>query len=189
MVFMEDSQRAAELALEAGLDAGLHLNFTTEFDGDFKSSKIRGCQHRTALFLKLNKYCSLLYNPFLRRDFEYVYKAQYEEYVHLYHKSPTHIDGHHHMHLCTNMLVDRLIPKGSKVRRNFTFSPGEKNILNSFYRSIIGSILKRRYTCTDVFFSIEPYQKNERLQSIVNLSKSSNVELMVHPERKKNSII
>jgi chitin disaccharide deacetylase len=185
MVFIKDSQRAAELALEAGVDAGLHLNFTTEFDGDLMLSKIIECQHRIASFLKRNKYCSLFYNPFLRRDFEYVYKAQYEEYVRLYLKSPTHIDGHHHMHLCTNMLVDRLIPKGSRVRRNFAFSPGEKNILNRFYRSIIGSILKRRYTCTDFFFSIEPHQKTERLQSIVNLSKSSDVELMVHPERKK----
>ena len=31
MVFMEDSERAAELAKENELDVGLHLNFTDEF--------------------------------------------------------------------------------------------------------------------------------------------------------------
>ena len=32
MVFMEDSERAAELAQADGLDVGLHLNFTTPFE-------------------------------------------------------------------------------------------------------------------------------------------------------------
>src|ERR1051326_6627341 len=31
MVFMEDSERAAEIAQERKVDAGLHLNFTTAF--------------------------------------------------------------------------------------------------------------------------------------------------------------
>ncbi|PYL02866.1 MAG: chitooligosaccharide deacetylase, partial [Verrucomicrobia bacterium] len=31
MVFMEDSERAAELAKENELDVGLHLNFTDKF--------------------------------------------------------------------------------------------------------------------------------------------------------------
>lgn len=185
MVFMADSQRAAELAIEVGLDTGLHLNFTHELDGDFKSSKIKECQQRIALFLKRNKYCSLFYNPFLKSDFDYTYHAQYEEYLRLYNKTPTHVDAHHHMHLCTNMLVDRLIPRGYKVRRGFTFFSGEKKFLNRFYRHIVDVILTRRYICTDFFFSISPHQKIERLQSIANLSKSWNVELMVHPERKE----
>ena len=33
MVFMEDSERAAELANDAGIDAGLHLNLTQRFSG------------------------------------------------------------------------------------------------------------------------------------------------------------
>lgn len=183
MVFMADSERAAALVRELGIDTGLHLNFTTEFDSSSVSDKLIACQRRIASFLRKSKYHSLCYNPWLRKDFEYVYHAQYEEYIRLYNRKPTHFDGHHHIHLCTNMLVDKLIPKGSKVRRNFTFSSGEKNIFNIFYRNVVDAILTRRYLCTDYFYSISPHHEIERLQSIVNLSKSWNVELMVHPER------
>jgi predicted glycoside hydrolase/deacetylase ChbG (UPF0249 family) len=34
MVFMADSQRAAELARQEGVDTGLHLNLTAQFDGE-----------------------------------------------------------------------------------------------------------------------------------------------------------
>jgi chitin disaccharide deacetylase len=183
MVFMEDSQRAAELALEHGLDAGLHLNFTTKFDQNIISNKLLECQQHITAFLQKNKYCFLLYNPVLRGDFHYVFSTQYEEYIRLYHKKPTHIDGHHHMHLCTNILVDRLIPKNSKVRRSFSFTSGEKSTVNRLYRSLVDWWLQRRYQCTDFFFSIEPILKSDRLRRIVELSLVHNVELMVHPEK------
>jgi predicted glycoside hydrolase/deacetylase ChbG (UPF0249 family) len=185
MVFMADSQRAADLALQQGLDAGLHLNFTLKFTGSVKLTKVSECQHRIASFLRMSKYCSLFYNPWLKRDFEYVYNAQYEEYVRLYNKNPTHIDGHHHMHLCTNVLVSGLIPKGSKVRRSFTFSSREKNVLNRCYRRLVNTMLTRRYTCTDLFFNLSYLWKSDRLQSTVNLAKYQNVELMVHPDQKE----
>lgn len=183
MVLMKDSQRAAELGLEYGLETGLHLNFTLKFDGNIKSSKVIECQQRIASFLRASKYSFLLYNPLIRGDFHYVYTTQYEEYVRLYNKMPTHIDGHHHSHLCANILVDRLIPKGSKVRRSFTFSSGEKNLFNRFYRRIVDAILVRRYKCTDFFFSLSILLRTERLQSIVSLARSRDVEVMVHPER------
>jgi predicted glycoside hydrolase/deacetylase ChbG (UPF0249 family) len=183
MVFMEDSQRAAELALGYGVDAGLHLNFTSKFNQNPTSSKLLDYQQRINTFLRTNKYCSLLYNPILKREFHYVFNAQYEEYMRLYHKRPTHIDGHHHMHLCTNMLLQRLIPSGSKVRRNFSFTFGEKSISNRWYRDRVDRWLQRRYQCTDFFFSIEPIHKPDRLRRIVELSWEHTVELMVHPEK------
>lgn len=182
MVFMRESPRAAELALEFGLDAGLHLNFTLKFDGRIKSRKLIECQQRIASFLKANKYSFLLYNPLLKNDFNYIFAAQYEEYVRLYKKDPTHIDGHHHLHLCTNMLVDGLIPKGIKVRRNFTFSWGEKNVLNRLYRRIVDAILVKSYSCTDFFFSLSVLLKKKRLRSAVDLARSQTVEVMTHPE-------
>jgi hypothetical protein len=75
-----------------------------------------------------------------------------------------------------------LIPEGSKVRRSFTFSVGEKNYLNRYYRYIVDAILTKRYICTDYFHSISPQREIGCLLKIVNLSKSRNVELMVHPE-------
>ncbi len=181
MVFMADSERSAELALEHDLDVGLHLNFTLSFSGPVKSRKLIAYHRSIIAFLSKNKNYLLIYNPLLKRHFEYVYKAQFDEYVRLYDRVPAHINGHNHMHLCTNMLIDKVIPKGYKVRRNFSFAPGEKGPLNRFYRRIVDSWLMGRYTCTDFFFDIFPIQF-ERLQGIVNLASSSNVELMVHPE-------
>src|SRR5262249_24534683 len=144
----------AELALEHSLDAGLHLNFTTRFNRNIKSSKLLECQQRITEFLQTNKYCFILYNPALKEDFHYVFNSQYEEYFRLYQKKPTHIDGHHHMHLCTNVLLQRLIPRGSKVRRNFSLTLGEKSRVNRLYRSLVDGWLQQRYRCTDFFFSI-----------------------------------
>jgi chitin disaccharide deacetylase len=183
MVFMEDSKRAAALALEHGLDAGLHLNFTTKFNQSITSSKLVECQQRIAAFLQKNKYYFLLYNPVLKTDFRYVFSAQYEEYSRLYHQKPTHIDGHHHMHLCTNVLFQRLLPRGSKVRRNFSFTSKEKGTVNRSYRFLLDRWLQRSYQCTDFFFSIVPMHTSHRLRGIVELASAHNVELMVHPEK------
>lgn len=183
MVFMKDSQRAADLALEHGLECGLHLNFTQPFNGTVLSTRLAGCQQRIAAFLRRSTWSRLLYNPLLKRDFDYVYRAQYDEYLRLYNTPPTHIDGHHHMHLCTNMLVDGLIPLRSSVRRSFSFFAHEKNVLNRLYRRLVDAVLLRRYTCTDFFFSVSVEPQAWRLKSIVGLAQSRNVELMVHPAR------
>jgi chitin disaccharide deacetylase len=182
MMFMADSERAAKLALAAGLDVGLHLNFTLKFDGNVKSIRLHEYHRSIARFLLRNKYCHLLYNPLLRNQVNYVYEAQYEEYMRLYQRIPTHIDGHHHMHLSANILFGKMIPRGFKVRRSFSFVPGEKGLFNRLYRHILKIWLSRRYICTDLFFCISPIQP-DRLRKIIKFAELSDVELMVHPER------
>ncbi len=184
MMFMVDSERSADLALQNKIDTGLHLNFNEAFSGNIKLNKLNECQQRIDSFLKKNKYSFLLYNPLLKSDFQYVYSAQYDEYVRLYSAEPTHIDGHHHMHLSTNVLMQRLISRNSKVRRNFSFAQGEKNFLNLLYRFLVDTWLQRRYICTDFFFSISPVNSTAHFRRIVEQSRSHNVELMVHPEKK-----
>lgn len=131
MVFMADSERAAELAGEAKLDVGLHLNFTEPFTGHGYSQKLQHHHSRIIRFLKANKFSQLLYNPFLRESFAYAYETQAEEFYRLYGKCPSHVDGHHHMHLCANMLLSRAIPAGTKLRRNFFFLGGRKKPFQS----------------------------------------------------------
>ena len=87
MVFMRDSERAAELAKANGMDVGLHLNFTERFTGDTFSPLLREYHNRTRRFLTTTKYAVLLYNPALREQFRYVYQAQTEEFVRLYQQS------------------------------------------------------------------------------------------------------
>lgn len=182
MVFMEDSIRASEKAFGVGLDVGLHVNFTQRFSGRVPNYRLEEFQRKTLVYLLGSNYRQIFYNPLLRNQFDYVYKAQCEEFERLYNKPPSHINGHHHMHLCANILFDRIIPYGTKVRRNVYFFPEETNIFNRTYRRIIDAWLIRHYTCVDFLFSMIPVNQPERLRFIVQMAKSSNVELMFHPE-------
>jgi chitin disaccharide deacetylase len=181
MMFMSDTERSAELALEIGLEVGLHLNFTEQFSGNVNSPLLKKYHQDIASFLLKNKYFFLLYNPNLRKQFHYVYKTQYDEYLKFYNRMPNHINGHHHMHLCANILFDRIISKGMKVRKNFSFSWRKKNLFNICYRKIIDFFLKQRHICTDYFFSLPPIDQVKSLQKIIQCSKTSCVEIMVHP--------
>jgi predicted glycoside hydrolase/deacetylase ChbG (UPF0249 family) len=180
MTFMRDSERAADLAAESGLEVGLHLNLIQEFTGINVYPELRSRHERVASYLRGCKANQVLWNPFLRAAVEYVVQAQCEEYRRLYGCSPARLDGHHHMHLCMNMLLSGLIPKGLRVRRNLTFGPGEKGPLNRLYRGVVDRWLTSRCRTTDFFFSIRPMRK-ERLKRIFQLSTAAAVELMVHP--------
>jgi predicted glycoside hydrolase/deacetylase ChbG (UPF0249 family) len=182
MVFMGDSQRAADLAKEHSIDVGLHLNFTQELMQATHNLLLCDYHERIARFLTRSKYNVLIYNPALSKQFEYVSQVQFEEFVRLYGKSPSHIDGHHHMHLCANMLIKNQIPKGQKVRRNFTFACGEKGFVNRMYRRAIDKFLSIRYLLTDHLFSLSDRIARGRLSFAIELAKTSSVELQTHPE-------
>jgi predicted glycoside hydrolase/deacetylase ChbG (UPF0249 family) len=181
MVFMADSEHAAELAKENGLDVGLHLNFDEAFTGKDYPSRLSECHRSTMRYLRANKYAQLVYNPFLRKEFAYSYEAQVEEFVRLFGGEPSHIDGHHHMHLCANIVLSKVIPPGTKMRRNFSFWPGEKNLLNRAYRALVDRWLSRRYELPDYFFDLSQSIREKKLDRLVTLARSSKVELMTHP--------
>ncbi len=181
MVFMEDSVRAAEVAQGTGLDLGLHLNLRQPFTGQVGAGRLREYHDRIVGFLTSSKYSLCLYNPVLRQQFQYVYEAQIEEFQRLHGRHPSHIDGHHHLHLCTNMLVDRVIPAQQRVRRSFSFGPGEKNVLNRGYRRMVDWWLEGRYRLTDFFFSLQPCLQNNHLRWVLDLAQTAKVEVMTHP--------
>lgn len=181
MVFMEDSQRAAEIAKEASLDVGLHLNLNQPFTGEVSDARLLQAHRRVVRFLRRSKYALLLYNPFLRGAFKYVYRAQAAEFERLYGRPPSHIDGHQHMHLCSNVLIDEIIPSGTKVRRSFTFFPGEKDFVNRLYRRWVDRKLARRHRLTDYFFALSAHLAPQRLARVAQLASNGSVELMTHP--------
>jgi predicted glycoside hydrolase/deacetylase ChbG (UPF0249 family) len=181
MVFMADSERAADLVKEDQLDVGLHLNFTEQFTGTRTPATLGNYHNKIAGFLTRNRYSQVLYNPLLRREFAYSYKAQLEEFTRLFGRRPLRVDGHHHMHLCANLLLSNLIPVGMKVRRNFSFWPGEKRWLNRTYRAVVDRWLGRKYRLTDYFFDLTQCIQEKKLDRVVALAKSNNVELMTHP--------
>src|SRR2546425_3251088 len=66
MVFMTDSERAAELAKENELEIGLHLNVTERFSGTRVEATLADYHDKIARFLTRNRYAQILYNPYLR---------------------------------------------------------------------------------------------------------------------------
>src|SRR6185503_16191151 len=133
MMFMADSERAADIALSNNIPVGLHINLNEPFTGKIASEYIHAAQKRIAGFLNRNKYMQLLPNPFLARPLRDVFNAQLEEFRRLYRRSPSHFDGHQHMHLCTSMLIVAPIPRGEKIRRSFSFEGREKSFINRSY--------------------------------------------------------
>src|SRR5262249_57956392 len=130
MVFMEDSERAAAIAREHSVDAGLHLNFTSPFTSSQCPPRLDQQQRRITSYLKAHRMAQLVFNPMLTRAFDDVVRAQVDEFRRLYGTNPARIDGHHHMHLCANVVLQGLLPTGTVVRRNFSFRTGEKGIVN-----------------------------------------------------------
>jgi hypothetical protein len=181
MVFMNDSERAAALAHENGIDVGLHLNFTTRFSKAGSLHRLTEHQERVSHFLLRNRLAQVVYHPGLASSFQYVVMAQVEEYCRIYGAAPARVDGHHHMHLCANVLFSGLLPVGTIARRNFSFQPGEKSGLNRFYRGVIDRTLATRHRMTDFFFSLPPLEPKERLARIFAAASHSVVEVETHP--------
>jgi len=181
MVFMDDSERAAAIARESETDAGLHLNFTLPFSSRSCPTRLLERQRRIARYLQRHRFAQAIFHPGLMQSFEYVVSAQLEEFQNIYGKAPQRFDGHHHMHLCANMLIAGLLPAGTIVRRSFSFRNGEKWMGNRLYRQIVDCMLVRKHRIVDFFGSISPVNSADRLQRIFALARHSVVELEVHP--------
>ncbi len=182
MVFMEDSERAASLTTQTSLEVGLHINFTMPFSAEKVPSEVLKHHQRVVSYLTKNKLAQVIYNPLLADSFHRLFSSQQEEFIRLYGRLPDFYNGHHHMHLCANMLFGKVLPKGGRVRRTFTFDAGEKDLFNRLYRHALDTHVDGRFLSTDSFFSILPIEDHERLQNIMNRSARSNVEIEVHPE-------
>lgn len=181
MVFMKDSERSAGVAWERGVDAGLHLNLTTPFSSPQCPAGLAERQRNVAAYLRRNRFSQVVFNPLLVKSFEYVVRAQVEEYCRLYGALPKRLDGHHHMHLCANIIWGGLLPSGTTVRRNFSFQPGEKSLWNRLYRQAVDYRLARRHRMADYFLSLVPFDSLDRLQQVFSLAKRHVVEVETHP--------
>jgi predicted glycoside hydrolase/deacetylase ChbG (UPF0249 family) len=181
MMFMEDSERAAELAREHRVDTGLHLNFTEPFSAKYCPGQVADRHNQVRAYLRRNARARVFFNVGLRRSFAYLVAAQLDEYRRLYGKDPKRLDGHHHQHLCANVIYADLLPAGTLVRRNFSFAAGEKSWANRFYRKAIDRRLARNHGLVDFLFSIAPLEPVSRLQRIFSIARHSLVELETHP--------
>jgi predicted glycoside hydrolase/deacetylase ChbG (UPF0249 family) len=183
MVFMEDSERAAAMARESGIDAGLHLNLTAPFSASNYPARLAERQGEITACLRRHSFGQVVFHPRLVHSFHYVVESQLEEFRRLYAAAPERIDGHHHMHLCSNVVFGGLLPPGILVRRNFSFLPGEKSLWNRLYRNFVDSVLAKRHRMADYFFSLPPLTPRSRLERIFSLANAHTVEVETHPAR------
>jgi len=181
MVFMEDSERAAAIAIEHRFDIGLHLNLSAPFSVPGIPTSLAIHHQKVCEYLCARRSARLLYHPGLANSFEYTVACQLEEFSRLYGKRPDRIDGHHHMHLSASVLLQGLLPSGTTVRRHFSYEPGEKIFRNFVFRLFSCALLAGRYRVTDFFFSLPPLKPEVRLRRIFNLAQRSVVELETHP--------
>jgi predicted glycoside hydrolase/deacetylase ChbG (UPF0249 family) len=182
MVFMEDSTRAASLVEMSDLEVGLHLNLTLPFSATNISETLREQQKKVGSYLTRHKLFQVIYNPFLRRSFNYLFSAQVREFLRLYGVGPNHYNGHHHMHLCANVMASKMIPNGARIRRTFTFKFLERNPFNFVYRLLLELWVSHRFVSTDAFYSITPIRDIKRLQGIICRAADEDIEIEVHPE-------
>lgn len=185
MVFMEDSERAASLAQEHGVDVGLHLNLTTPLIPSLCTPKLAERQAKLIRFLRSHRLAMAIYHPGLASCFDYVVHAQLEEFERLYGAAANRVDGHHHMHLCANVITQQLIPSGTIVRRNFSFWPGEKSFANRMYRRWQDRSLARRHRLADYLFSLPQLTTQVQVLRVIALASHASVEIETHPVDKE----
>jgi predicted glycoside hydrolase/deacetylase ChbG (UPF0249 family) len=186
MVWMSDSDRAAELAREARLPTGLHLNLVEPYSASDVPDDVRARQAAVARHYRGRgaRIRALLYDPRLRGQVDRVIADQLMRYRELHGGEPTHVDGHHHSHLIPTVLMSPALPRGTSVRRSFTFLDGERPAASRALRSARNALIARRFRTTDWLFDLSelhPALGGARLEQKLGLARSATVEVMAHP--------
>jgi predicted glycoside hydrolase/deacetylase ChbG (UPF0249 family) len=186
MVHMADSARAAELAREHGLPVGLHLNFSEPFNGPQVPVQVRERQRRLCgHFAPISRRRWLLSpDPAVHRLVADGIRDQCEEFHQAYGREPTHIDSHHHVHVCPDVFLSRALERGARVRQ--TLSPVPQNgrgLMRLGWRAK-HELLARRFVTTARFWHVRELSPGDGavpLAYAAAVSARCPVELVVHP--------
>lgn len=184
MMFMAGSEQAASLAGEhLDLGIGLHLNLFEEYSSESAPVTVRDRQQRLLDCFQRSRLRRWVYDPRIRRQVDQVIGDQWERFLELYGREPTHVDGHHHSHMAANVLLSRALPRGTAIRNALSDAhrptPAAR-VLRASRRRLVLS----RFRSTDYFFSIEtawPGLTGTPPEEKLGLSQRNTVEVMVHP--------
>jgi chitin disaccharide deacetylase len=113
MVWMKDSPRAAGIAIERALPLGLHLNLTLPFSGLDMSRSVQERQLRLTEIFTRDGWWREAGRPVDRKLLHAAIEDQVERFCKQF-GQPTHIDGHHHVHLYDAVLD--LLPQRWPIR-------------------------------------------------------------------------
>jgi predicted glycoside hydrolase/deacetylase ChbG (UPF0249 family) len=184
MVYMEDSDRGAASALEAGLPTGLHINLTDPFTDPraptaVKSRHLRACGHFAGARFRAR---SWTLDPTIRGDVEAAVGDQLHRFFELFGRAPSHLDGHKHVHVCPNVALSDVLRPVSR-RRNALWSwPGTRTAMGAM-RAARRAFTYRAFLTTRDLISIHELFEPDAVGSERRLRAAlgSSVEVMAHP--------
>jgi hypothetical protein len=199
LVYMPDSDRAAEIARRAKLPVGLHLNLTQPFSDPATPATVRERQHRVAERLAgsgpdghpgaapLRKW---LYDPRIRIEVDLAIADQLERFRALYGQMPTHFDGHNYVDVCPNVFLSRSIPRGSKMRNSLGRFPLERSPM-ALLRAMRQVLRSSRFTSTRYVLHIAALDlpAHGPLDPKLRLADEGAVEVISHPDDEREHAI
>ena len=189
MVYMADSRRAADLAREGERPTGLHLNFTQPFDAADVPDAVRERQRRLCNYFAHLRLRRWWYSPDPRihRLVADGLRDQLDQYVKCYEAQPTHLDSHHHVHVCLDVLLCRSLSDRC-VRQTMSPAPLDLRGTSGYARSLLRRakhrLLARRSITTDFFWRVADLGDGFDAVPIaraVEIAREYAVEVMVHP--------
>ncbi len=186
MVHMADSRRAAELARERGRSTGLHLNLTQPFDASDVPASVRERQRRLCARFANLRLRRWLWSPDPRARALVTdgIRDQIERYRECYGAEPTHVDSHHHVHVCPDVLFSKALESGTRVRQTLSPAPSTARDLASVGRRAKHELLAHRFVTTTHFWRARELVGGYGAVPIAQaaaLARERSVEVMVHP--------
>ncbi len=183
MVHMADSRRAASIASQRERPIGLHLNLTQEFDAPHVPGPVGERQRRLlGHFSDLRRRRWLLSaDPRVHRLVRSAIEDQLEEFHRLYGRAPTHVDSHHHVHVCPDVFLSRAMAPGLRVRQTLSPPPGAGP--GNPARRLKHGVLAWRFITTDRFWRARETSGagSVPIATAVEHARREPVEVMVHP--------
>lgn len=192
LVFMEDSERAAELAVGRGYPVGLHLNLTQPLSGRNIPAAVAERQQRACAHfanLRIRRYL-LSPNPRVHALIADCIKDQLAEFQERYGRAPTHLDSHHHVHVCPDVFLSRAIAVGSALRQTISPGPDHLTVADWLDPGLQVSRAKHlviawRFSTTDRLWRPGEVYGGRGAVVIAQAARSARaecVEMMVHPQ-------
>jgi len=183
MVNMDDSERAAQLAREAGLPVGLHVNLTDPFTA---AEVPAGARERQLLACRLFagrrfRLRSWSYDPRVQSKVDSAVADQVERFEALFGARPDHLDGHKHVHSCPNVALAAPLKPIRCMRNGLRAWPSGRGVAGTL-RALRRVLTYRRFVTTRYFFDIDKlFRDRDTMAARVGVASETSVEVMVHP--------
>jgi predicted glycoside hydrolase/deacetylase ChbG (UPF0249 family) len=187
MVYMEDSNRAAELAIGQHLPVGLHINLTSPYTERVVPQAVRERQARLIGAIGRSRAHKWVYDVRLRTEVDRCLRDQLDRFVELYGRQPTHFDSHHHIHVCPNVFLSGALRSGERIRNTLIWSARQSHLILEARRAR-QRLLEQRLrspaaiVCLDVLLRQHGPLPDPVVESVLSALPAASAEVMAHPQ-------